>query len=98
MKEEENLLAHIGREGVAGGQPQEPDQVLVAVHDPLEELLPQGALGRVVVRDRAELGEHVFAPMRAQLSGPQVECSVQAVQGPRIAVQILRLDGYAWLT
>jgi hypothetical protein len=86
VEEEEDLLAHIARQGVTRRPLQEADFSLVPVHRFQEERLEAFGL-RVDPSPfgRGDIRDHVLGLLSAELAGPEVEGPVFHVEQPRLA-------------
>jgi hypothetical protein len=63
VEQEEDALARTAGEAVADGALEKGDQLLVAVHHPVEERQPGGAFGLGVVLDWGELAAEQVPPL-----------------------------------
>ncbi len=95
VEDEELLLGGEAREAVAARLPEEGDEVVGAEHRALEEGEP-GRRHRIrPVVDRTEAGDEIPAGVVLELPGAEIDGAVEAVEEPRVRVEVLGQDGDA---
>ena len=97
MDKEQHLLVGGAGDGVAGCDLQEVQQVVVATGGIVQRLLPQVGSRRSVILHGGQLSEQVFAAVRAQLARGEIDDAIEAIEQPRVGVELRLPDWDAGL-